>query len=191
MVAIVSLLDAVHSEKVLQIILELEREFGLKAVQATPYPHITWLTVNDGSLPELKNVLGQAAGLCCSIKAQAMSLGVFTGPNPVLYIPIIRSEAMNHFHSQLFQSVQGISQEIGAYYHTGLWMPHISLALGDTTPEVVAQAMLYLNKYVFCWEIELDNLTLLTKSGDLFLKNGEYPLLNKKENSVFTITRLS
>lgn len=190
MVAIVSLLDAVHSEKVHQIILELEREFGLKGVQATSYPHITWLTANDGSLTDLKNALGKAAGICCRITAQAMGLGVFTGPKPVLYIPIIRSEAMNHFHGQLYEAVSEISQEIGHFYQADLWMPHISLALGDTTPELVAKAMVYLNNHAFCWEIDLDNLTLLTKNGDLFLKDGEYPLLDTQESAVLKVSSL-
>jgi len=177
MVAIVSLLDAVHSGKVQQIILELEREFGLKGVQATPYPHLTWLTANDGSLEDLKAALGRAAGICCRVTAQAMGLGIFPGAAPVLYIPILRTKAINHFHGQLYEAVSAISSEIGTFYQAKLWMPHLSLALGDTTPELVTQALLYLNHHTFTWEISLDNLTLLTKNGDQFLKDSEFPLL--------------
>ncbi|MFC6999264.1 2'-5' RNA ligase family protein [Rufibacter roseus] len=190
MVAIVSLLDAEYSDKVNSLIYELEREFGLKGVQATPYPHITWLTANDGSIDEIKAALGQAAGICCRFMVRTTGLGVFPGVNPVLYIPVLRTYALNRFHHQLHNAISNISQETGAYYHPEFWMPHLSLALGDTTPELVAQAMLYLNRESYCWQMELTNLTLLTKNGDHYLKDGEFPLLDSREPSALKLSSL-
>ncbi|MGV3540588.1 MAG: 2'-5' RNA ligase family protein [Rufibacter sp.] len=183
MVAIVSLLDAAHTDKLNRLILELEREFGLKGVQMTPYPHITWLTVNDGSLQNLQETLGHAAGICCKFKIRTTGLGIFPGEKPVLYIPILRTPSVNRFHSQLYEAVSLISQEIGHLYHPDAWMPHLSLALGDTTPDLVAQALIYLNREAYDWHIELDNLTLLTRHGELFLKDGEFPLVGKEEGA--------
>jgi 2'-5' RNA ligase len=177
MVAIVSLLDAEHSDKLNQLIYSLEREFGLKEVQKTPYPHITWLTVNDGSLQNLKKTLGDVTGICCRFRISTTGLGIFTGEKPVLYIPVLRTENVNQFHGQLHEAVSLVCQEINPYYHPDVWMPHLSLALGDTTPQVVSQALLFLNQQDFRWKVELDNLTLLTKKGDLFLEDGMFPLI--------------
>ncbi|ALJ00268.1 2'-5' RNA ligase family protein [Rufibacter tibetensis] len=177
MVAIVSLLDAQYSDKVNELIFSLEREFGLKGVQMTPYPHLTWLTVNDGSLHKLKATLGQAAGICCKFTIATTGLGVFPGEKPVLYIPVIRTVTVNDFHGQLHKAVGKVCQEIGPYYHPEVWMPHLSLALGDTTPEVVSKAILFLNRETYNWKTELDNITLLTKHDDLFLKDGVFPLV--------------
>ncbi|MBC3538180.1 2'-5' RNA ligase family protein [Rufibacter sp. H-1] len=171
-----------------QLIYGLEREFGLKEVQKTPFPHITWLTVNDGSLPNLQRTLGHAAGICCRFRITTNGLGIFPGEKPVLYIPILRTSKVNQFHRQLHKAVCLISQEISAYYHPEVWVPHLSLALGDTTPEIVSQAVLYLNRSNYHWKIELDNLTLLTKNGDLFLKNGEFPLVGVETKDTIKLT---
>lgn len=177
MVAIVSLLDAEHSDKLNGLIFQLEREFGLKEVQMTPYPHLTWLTVNDGSLHKLQETLNQAAGICCRFKISSNGLGIFTGPKPVLYVPVLRTDSVNRFHGQLFEAVSQICQEIGPHYYPEVWMPHLSLALGDTSPELVAQAYTYLSQVNFTWHMELDNLTLLTKHGNQYLKDGVFPLM--------------
>ncbi|MBA9078087.1 MULTISPECIES: 2'-5' RNA ligase family protein [Rufibacter] len=189
MVAIVSLLDAQHSDQLNRLIFELEREFGLKGVQMTPYPHITWLTVNDGSLHNLQETLGHAAGICCKFKVRTTGLGLFPGEKPVLFIPVLRTPAVNRFHAQLFEAVGLICQEIGSHYYPETWVPHLSLALGDTSPEVVAKAMAYLNREPYNWQIELDNLTLLTKHGELFLKDGEFPLVGTEEGAAFKLTK--
>ncbi|WP_210464473.1 MULTISPECIES: 2'-5' RNA ligase family protein [Rufibacter] len=188
MVAIVSLLDAEHSDRMNQLIYGLEREFGLKEVQKTPYPHITWLTVNDGSLHNLQKTLGHAAGICCRFRINTTGLGIFPGEKPVLYIPVLRTANVNHFHNQLYKAVCLLSNEINPYYHPDVWMPHLSLALGDTTPELVAQAMVYLNRKNYQWKVELDNLTLLTKNGDLFLKNGVFPLVEVEAKDVIKLS---
>ncbi|RNI22518.1 2'-5' RNA ligase family protein [Rufibacter latericius] len=188
MVAIVSLLDAEHSDRLNQLIFGLEREFGLREVQKTPYPHITWLTVNDGSLHNLQKTLGHAAGICCRFRINTTGLGIFPGEKPVLYIPVIRTAKVNQFHGQLYKAVCLISQEICSYYHPDVWMPHLSLALGDTSPEVVSQAIQYLNRHNFQWKIELDNLTLLTKNGDLYLKAGEFPLVGVEAKDTIKLT---
>ncbi|WP_207431228.1 2'-5' RNA ligase family protein [Sabulibacter ruber] len=188
MVAIVSLLDQEHSDKLNGLIFSLEREFGIRGVQMTPYPHITWLTVNDGSLHNLQETLGHAAGICCKFKIYTTGLGIFPGEKPVLYIPVLRTPSVNQFHSQLHKAVCLISQEIGQHYHPGLWMPHLSLALGDTTPEIVAQAVLFLNRESYSWQVELDNLTLLTRHGDLFLKDGVFKLVGVGEKGTIKLS---
>ncbi|GAB2534618.1 2'-5' RNA ligase family protein [Rufibacter soli] len=185
MVAIVSLLDAEHSDKLNEITFQLDREFGLKEVQMTPFPHLTWLTVNDGSLHNLQETLGNAAGICCRLQLVTSGLGIFTGSKPVLYIPVVRSGFITRFHRQLHDGVSLICNEIGQHYSPSIWMPHLSLALGDTTPELVAEAFLYLNNRDFNWNIELDNLTLLTKHGDLFLKDGVFPLVGVETKDAF------
>jgi hypothetical protein len=59
-------------------------------------------------------------------------------------------------------------------YNTNLWLPHITLALGDMTPQLLGPVLGYLNQYNFNWEITLDNLVILQKCGDYFLKEEEF-----------------
>ncbi|QHL86066.1 2'-5' RNA ligase family protein [Nibribacter ruber] len=181
MVAIVSLLDAEHTLRMNHLISLLEQEFGLKGVQTTPDPHLTWLTASDSSLPYIKEAMLHAASLCCKLPIKTTGLGIFPGEKPVLYIPVIRTAVINHFQCHLYEAIRQISPEVGHIYQPDSWLPHLTLALADTTPLLVGQAVQFLNTLSFNWEINLDNLSLLTKHGDKFLSECSFPLEEAKE----------
>ena len=176
MVAIVSLLDEMHTARMNHLIFLLEQEFGMKGVQKTPDPHLTWLTASDASLAHLKQALNKASGLCCSLKVKTTGLGIFPGEQPVLYIPVIRTPAVNQFQAHLFEAIKDLSQEIGPNYQPDFWLPHLTLALADTSPVLIGQAVQFLNSLNFNWEIKLDNLSLLTKVDDKFLRESFFQL---------------
>ena len=46
-----------------------------------------------------------------------------------------------------------------------LWMPHISLALHDTTPVLMSEVLRYLNAQTFNLKFEIDNLVILEQQG--------------------------
>ncbi|WP_345161558.1 2'-5' RNA ligase family protein [Nibribacter koreensis] len=163
------------------LIFLLEQEFGLKGVQATPDPHLTWLTASDASLANIKKALTKAAGLCCSLTVKTTGLGIFPGEKPVLYVPVIRTVAVNQFQSHLFEAITDSNQEVGPNYQPDFWLPHLTLALADTTPVLLGQAVQFLNSLNFNWEIKLDNLSLLTKVDDKYLRESYFPLEDYKK----------
>jgi hypothetical protein len=69
---------------------------------------------------------------------------------------------------------------MGIYYNPNMWLPHISLALGDTSPELLGPVLTFLSNYNFNWEIRIDNLTILQKCGDYYLKEDEYTFGRKE-----------
>lgn len=174
MIAITSLLDNIHSEKVTEITDELESRFGLKGVKMTPYPHLTLLTAEIPDMEELKEYLEQICLETPVFSIRTTGLGIFPGKVPVIYIPVLRTPSLNQVHTRLHLDISEMSSEMGIHYNPNMWLPHISLALGDTTPELLGPVLAYLSNYNFNWEIRLNKLTILQKSGDYFLKDEEF-----------------
>jgi 2'-5' RNA ligase len=174
-IAVVSLLDEDHSRKVKSLIDQIEEHFGLSGVQMTPYPHITWLLAEiEGELGKLKEFLKQTASNAKPFEIQTTGLGIFTGEHPVLHIPVVRNQVTNAFHMQLYREVIKFSSDIPKYYNPTCWVPHFSLALADTNPEVVAEILQWLNEQNFNWNIRIDNLAIMTQYDNQFLKEDVF-----------------
>ncbi|WP_347158640.1 2'-5' RNA ligase family protein [Pontibacter chitinilyticus] len=176
MIAITSLLDATHSARVTELTNHLEKNFGLTGVQITPYPHLTLLTAEIPDMDELKHYLDQVCLETQRFTVRTTGLGVFPGQHPVIYIPVLRTAPLNKLHAKLHRDMSEMSTEMGVFYNPNMWLPHISLALGDTTPELLGPVLAFLCDYTFNWEITIENLTILQKSGDFFLKEEEFHL---------------
>lgn len=174
MIALASLLDKKSSERVMELTEQLESKFGLTGVKVTPYPHLTLLTAEVVDMEELKQYLEQTCLHTDNFSVRTTGLGLFPGVNPVIYIPVLRNPTLNKFHQNLHHDISEMSTEMGLYYNANMWLPHITLALGDTTPEVLGPVLAFLCQFNFNWEITLNNLTILQKCGDYFLKEEEF-----------------
>ncbi|RAU83361.1 2'-5' RNA ligase family protein [Pontibacter arcticus] len=174
MIAIASILDKKTSERVSDLMEQLEAEFGLSGVKVTPYPHLTLLTAEIPDMEELKQYLENTCIETESFTIRTTGLGIFPGPNPVIYIPVLRTQPLNHLHRKLQVDISEMSTEMGVFYNPNMWLPHITLALGDTTTELLGPILAYLCQYNYNWEITIDNLTILQKSGDFYLKEEEF-----------------
>ena len=181
MLAITSLLDNKHTAIVNTIINDFEKEFGLKQVKATPDPHITYLTTEATNVDLLKNYL-ERTGKCNSVfHVYTTGIGVFPGEHPVIYIPVLRTQNLNKFQSTLYKDIAKLSSETGTFSKPKIWLPHITLALGDTSLDLLTPVFKYLAQYNFDWEIAIDNLTIFSKNEEtgLFEKSAEYYMANK------------
>jgi 2'-5' RNA ligase len=181
MLAITSLLDSKHNDLVDNIIQDFEKEFGLKQVQATPLPHITYLVAETYQLALLKDYLQRLCHSASPVHAYTTGIGVFPGEHPVIYIPVLRTQPLNKLHSQLYQDISKMSVETGPYTKPKLWLPHISLAVGDTSLELMTPIFKYLSQYSFDWDIVLDNISLFkeSKTGQSFEMDTSFVLANK------------
>lgn len=164
MLAVTSLLDFKHSELVNTIISDFEREFGVKQVQATPLPHITYLITEALNLNLLKNYLEKVSLQGKSFHIYTTGIGIFPGEHPVIYIPVLRTPTLNRFHGQLYRDISKLSITTGPFSKPKKWLPHISLALGDTTLDMMTPMIKYLANYSFDWEIKLDNISIFKES---------------------------
>ena len=176
MLAITTLLNDPTVVRINGIIKSLEAKFGLDDVQATPDPHLTYQLADVAQLGALKAVLGAVASATPVFEAHSTGLGVFPGPQPVIYIPVLRSDGLNALHARILRAIGPLCSQTDKFSSPDLWLPHISLALHDTTPELLGPVLMYLNQETYNLAFDIDNLTILRQEGELFVREAVFAL---------------
>ncbi|GAA4354990.1 hypothetical protein GCM10023185_17390 [Hymenobacter saemangeumensis] len=169
------MLNPRNAQRISRIIKELEVKFGLDDVQATPDPHLTYLLTGTRRLNELKQVLQEVAATTPPFSGFTTGLGVFPGENPVIYIPVLRSNDLNLLHQRVLDVTAPLCRP-SPYYLPDRWLPHLSLALHDTTPDVLGPVLRYLNQETYNLRLNVNNLAILRKKGDLFVREEVFEL---------------
>ncbi|GAA4011044.1 hypothetical protein GCM10022408_24200 [Hymenobacter fastidiosus] len=181
MLAITSLLSPHYAARINRIIQSLETRFGIDDVQATPEPHITYQLAGVRKLSSLHAVLREVADSTQPFEVHTTGLGVFPGPTPTIYIPVLRTNALNQLHQCILAATAPLCLRTDKFSGPDCWLPHISLALHDTTPELLGPVMQYLNQQTFNLRLTIDNLTILRKHGDLYLREAVFALPGVQE----------
>lgn len=177
---IVSLLDSKYYQIVEDLWAELEREFGVKGVFATPYPHFSYQVAAhydlDILLPRLHTIVDHYG----PFQIRTSGLGIFAGTAPVLFIPVVRHSQLNELHKAIFEQTSQASNAIQSYYEPEKWMPHITIGFGDLNSDTLAHIVSYLCSRDLSWEITIDNISLIYDTGDKQVLKERFALRNTK-----------
>jgi len=163
---LVSLLDTQHYRLIEDLWRELEKECGLTGVKVTPYPHFSWQIGTSYPEPQTKQAVRAIATQTRPFTVRTDGLGIFSGPTPVVYIPIIRNPKMNQLHTKLWRQFQPSAKGLTPYYGPQKWMPHITLIFGDSSVGSLMCGLELLAFRSFDWEIEINNISFVSQSGD-------------------------
>ena len=158
---IVSLLDHKHHQLVKDLWAELAREFSVRQVYKAPEPHFSYQLARHYDVKSLESALRRFAASRIPFQVRAGGLGIFTGPHPVIYIPVVRSLELMQFHEALWQAISGTVSGIEEYYYSSHWMPHITIGIGDINKDNLSQIVRLLAERDFNWEIRVDNISLI------------------------------
>jgi 2'-5' RNA ligase len=176
-VAIVSLLDREADERVRSIHARLESVCGLKAIRLFPYPHFTWIGAEDSALGKLELLVERLAATLPPLKVTTTGLGLFTGKEPVIYIPVVKTLEMVQVHQKLWDATRKDMKQMHPYYAPDRWAPHITLALQDVTENNIGCAMQELSFQSFEMEIKVNNLAVVYQEEGKIGKLGKEYLL--------------
>ena len=163
--AVVSLLDLKHDEKVRDIWAALEREFGLRSIYSAPFPHFSYHGANDFDDEGVHALLERVAQEGHPFHVRTAGLGIFPGPKPIVYIPVARSPKLVHYHCRLYSALCDLATKPNPLYHPERWLPHITLAHGDLTAEMLPDVVRFLNEDTFAWTMAVDNFSLVYTEG--------------------------
>jgi 2'-5' RNA ligase len=159
--ALVSLLPAPFNAKVEGIWQELEQELGLAGIKATPFPHFSWQIAEAYERESAGKILEGIAAATRPLTIWTSGLGLFTGTNPVIYVPIVKTVELVRFHAQAWEALAPVCHGRSPHYDPGQWLPHISIAYGDVTGENIGPAMQKLAFRNYDWEMVVDNISLI------------------------------
>jgi 2'-5' RNA ligase len=164
--AVASVLPGEAGERVTDLWADLERELGLRGATISPLPHFSYQVARDYDLDVLQEIVAKVATGARPLRVQTAGLGVFTGPAPVLYLPIVRSPELTRFQLAVWSAASVAAEKLDQHYHPASWVPHVSLAFGDTTPATAAAAVELLADRDLAWDLELDNLAIIKGAGN-------------------------
>lgn len=161
----VSLLDDLTNQMVKDIWQRLEDKCGLKGVRIFPVPHFSWLVAKAVDVEAANRKLMELGKHLPPLQVRTSGLGVFSGPSPVIYIALVNDSAMQAYHHQIWEAVNSLTTQPVPYYAPGYWMPHITLAYGDVTPERLPCALMELCYDCLDRVIHVDTLALVSQEG--------------------------
>ncbi len=180
MLAITSMLNLQKARQINKIIAELDAKFGLDAVQATPAPHFTFMLAGIRRIEVLKKALAEVAATTAPFPAYTTGLGIFPGPQPVIYVPVLRSSDLNHLHQRVLDVTQPLCKGTDRFNAPSRWLPHLSLALHDTTPALLGPVMQFLNARTYNLRLNINNLGIMQRKGSTFQCVAVIPFTGKE-----------
>ena len=135
MYAIISKLDPESSTIVSNLWRKLRECCGLSGIYKTPIPHFTWFAAEELEIDKISSELSQMAEDAEPFTIHTFGLGIFSGQDPILYLPMVKSIKMINLHCQMWHKFEHLSDEPNLYYSPKLWVPHITIAFNDLTHE--------------------------------------------------------
>jgi 2'-5' RNA ligase superfamily len=162
---IVSLLDDRHYQLVENLWAELERDFSVRGIYITPYPHFSYQVASHYDVEQLNPILHKIATKSTPFQIKTGGLGIFTGQHPVLYIPVVRSPQLNQFHQEVCSAISAMGAGIQNYYHPDYWMAHITIGFADINRDNVGPIIQFLSERDFNWDITVNNIAFIYDGG--------------------------
>lgn len=141
MYAVISEFDPDSTKTIRSFWQRLCRLCGLKEIYHLPIPHFTWMLSEEMDIDQVRPLIDRIAKENESISIQTFGLGIFTGQEPVLYLPIVKSLTLLQLHQEIWEQVRPFASKVQQYYAPSHWIPHITLALKDLTQETLNCAM--------------------------------------------------
>lgn len=166
MPGVVTVLDSPHCGLVEGIWAELAREFGVRAIHASPHPHVSYHVAESYTPDAVRPILEHAARRAGALQVKTTGLGIFSGASPVLFIPVVRDPVLTSFQEPLWHAVSTACVGAVDYYHPQRWVPHITLASGDIAVDMLQHMVGFLAGRDFDWDLTLTNLCLVDEAGE-------------------------
>jgi 2'-5' RNA ligase len=171
MYVVASLLNPAATHQTQEIWQLLEHQCGLAGIKLTPLPHFSWQASEEFHLGRVEEALQRIAEHTSPFTIQTAGLGIFTGANPILYLSLSKSRKLMEIHEEIWREVMPAAVNPNMYYAPGSWIPHITLAYRDVTPENLACAIQNLAFQKTSLEVMVDHFALIyAVDGQLGIK---------------------
>ena len=161
------MLDPASTDRVNAICAELRDNFGLRGVDAFPYPHISFCFLNGYTQATVEHRLHDTVSRFKPFIVKTAGIGIFLKPNPVLFISVVRGTALERLYRLINRVFPPLDGDAG-FYTADHWMPHVTLAVGDLTTELLPDIIRLLSDREFHWDITLDNLAFASETDASF-----------------------
>ena len=162
--AVVSLLDADHEVEVRSIWDRLVAQ-GLEAdFWVTPIPHMTY-HVAEAYRDNMVENLGSLSLETQPFMIRTAGLGMFPGQNPVIYLPVVRSEMVDRVHGRIWASMEQTADGANELYSPSFWVPHITIGQVEGPRAAMVYELMTVVSDLRPWEIKLTEFAVIEGAG--------------------------
>ncbi len=112
--------------------------------EAGIYPHITLAVFDQLACQPCESTLAELAAHTHLIPLQLHHLGIFSHPEPVVFVAPIPTIELLMFHQAVIQTLSVDGAAPRDIYQPGVWIPHCTLAIGfeqGKFPEMIELSM--------------------------------------------------
>ncbi|MEA2432636.1 MAG: hypothetical protein QOG54_93 [Actinomycetota bacterium] len=161
--AIVAPLDEAHEIKV-RVLWDALRKDGVDLPEAS-IPHIAFHVSPDYEDAALDQIVDGLAAHNRVLRIRTLGLGVFPGPEPVGYVPVVRSPELSDFQVAVWSAAAVACETPIEFFHPSRWIPHVTLVphLAEATR---ARAIERLLAEDLNWEFEVTELAIMSATED-------------------------
>ncbi len=153
----------------------MEREFGIAKGFPGALPHLTIHLAGSYDLEATRPVVEELATSHGPFEVETTGLGVFTGETPILYVPVIRTRALDKLHGELYSLLAPHCGEHVPYYAPRSWMPHITIGHANITPEVLPALLAWLSRQPLSWQGHATTIAIGENTATSVELLGVYP----------------
>lgn len=158
---VAALLDDAHTLMIEGIWQECRQRFGTEGFTPATIPHLTYHVATDYDtgvvVPHLRHIASQTPPFVI----QTNGLGLFTGPQPVLYIYVRPSPHLDALHRRVWDAIDGSAGGPSLLYNPDNWQPHITL-MHSSQPGLLAQIVELLIQRDFAWRVHIETLSIIS-----------------------------
>lgn len=158
---VASLLNPAATQQTQQVWEWLETHCGLMGIKLTPLPHFSWVVTEEFDLARVEAEIQKMAREFEPFTAETTGLGIFSGENPVLHTNIVKTRRLLEMQERIWHVTSGCATRMSPYYEPTSWMPHITLAYRDITPENLGCAVQDLAFRKLNMNVFVDHLALI------------------------------
>ncbi|HDS00984.1 MAG TPA: 2'-5' RNA ligase family protein [candidate division Zixibacteria bacterium] len=145
---------------------ELERECGLSGIKAAPIPHFSWHVAEQYDINKSAQIIEELASGTSPFRVRTGGIAVFTGENPIIQIPVVRTGEINSLHERIWNAIQPAAKNMVEDFESAHWIPHISLAYPDVDRDNLNCAMQLLAFRDFRWHFNINSISLIGNEID-------------------------
>lgn len=157
----------------------LKSNCDMSGIDLTPLPHFSWMVTEEFLLPKGAEKLQKLAASSNSFRVRTAGLGIFTGPQPVLYLLLVKDQNVLSLHQRIWESILPYCGNVRKYYAPDQWVPHITIAYRDLTSDNLACAVRDLIFQPFDYEIAVESMSVIYQDGAQSGTYQTYPFGNQ------------
>lgn len=166
-----SLLNPTASRQTEEYWAWLEGHCGLAGIKLTPLPHFSWQGASEYHLGKAEEVLKELAARQSPFTVQISGFGIFPGEKPVLFLHLVKNRQLLELHEEVWKRLYPFAVGINEYYDPQQWVPHVTLAYRDVTPENISCALQVLAFQPVSIHIVVDHIALIYEiNGEIGIK---------------------